>query len=71
MIDLIFEVCVQILIGLANGLGVSYRAINVYIFVILWPLVTLTLIVIVIAQARALRQAGRPPSAVEQDLKPS
>jgi len=64
MIDLIFEVCVQILIVLANGLGVSYRAINVYIFVIIWPFVTLALIITVIAQARALRRLNsqRPPA---------
>lgn len=57
MIDLIFEVCVQILVWLANGVGISYRAINVWIFVIIWPIFTLALIAIVIIQQRALRKS--------------
>ena len=66
MIDLIFEWCVQVLVWLANGLGVSYRAINVYIFVIIWPLITLALIVTVIIQARALRRANHRGNRFEQ-----
>lgn len=60
MIDAIFGLCVQILIWLANAFGVSYKAINVYIFVIIWPLLTLALIITVIVQVRALRRVGRP-----------
>ena len=71
MIDVIFELCVQILVWLANGFGVSYRAINVYIFVILWPALTLGLLVTVIVQARALRLAGRQTRAAHEDFKPS
>lgn len=44
MIDSIFDSCVRLLVVLAKSLGMSYKAINVWIFVILWPAFTLALI---------------------------
>jgi hypothetical protein len=56
MINMIFDLCVQFLIWLANGIGMTYQAVNVWIFVVIWPVFTLALIATVIAQARALHK---------------
>jgi hypothetical protein len=56
MIDAIFDKCVDLLVFLANQLGVTYEAINVWIFVIIWPIFTLALIVLVILQQLKIRR---------------
>ena len=45
MIDKTFNKCVNALETLAAKFGISYEQINVLIFVILWPAVTLGLII--------------------------
>ncbi len=40
MIDRIFDVCVELLVWLAEKCGTTYNAINVWIFCIIWPLIT-------------------------------
>ena len=37
-IDTIFRICVYILVDLADIIGISYEAINIWIFVIIQPL---------------------------------
>ena len=37
-VDIIFKICVYILVDLADLLGISYEAINIWIFVIIQPL---------------------------------
>jgi len=37
-VDAIFKICVYILVDLADLLGISYEAINIWIFVIIQPL---------------------------------
>jgi hypothetical protein len=56
MINAIFDFCKWVLIVLADLLGISYQAINVWIFVILWPLVTLALIATVLWQQVTIRR---------------
>ena len=41
MIDRIFDLCVELLERLADKLGMTYRAINVWIFCVILPLVLL------------------------------
>lgn len=43
-----FDRCVDLLEWLAKKLGISYQALNIWIFVILWPLITIGLVVTVI-----------------------
>jgi hypothetical protein len=50
MIDAIFNGCVLLLLFLADLVGVSYEAINVWIFVVIWPVCTLALITVVVLQ---------------------
>ena len=40
-IDLTFNWCVIILAWVASQLGITYEEINVYLFCIIWPLLTL------------------------------
>ena len=56
MIDIIFDVAVWLLLLLADFLGMSYEAVNVWLFVILWPLVTLVLVGMVVWQRRELKR---------------
>ena len=42
-IDQTFDICVKLLIDLANFMGISYEEINVWLFVVIWPLLSLVL----------------------------
>jgi hypothetical protein len=50
MVDAIFDGCVLLLLFLAELLGMTYKAINVWIFVVIWPMFTLALIAVVVWQ---------------------
>ena len=54
-----FNACVDLLLTLASKLGVSYNAVNVWIFCILWPLLTLGLVGTVFSQRRCIQQLRR------------
>lgn len=59
MIEIVFDLCVQVMLYLAELFGTTYKAINVWIFVILWPLATLALIGLLIWQQVRLRRLLR------------
>jgi hypothetical protein len=42
-IDVVYDFCVILLIDLARFLGITYEEINVWLFVVIWPLVSLVL----------------------------
>ncbi len=50
----IFDWCVEVLVFLAGQLGITYKEVNVWIFVIIWPVISLILIVIIIIQHRRI-----------------
>ena len=55
----LFDICVDILNWVANLFGISYEAANIWIFVIIHPLLTLVLMCAVIYQCgiiKGLRQ---------------
>ena len=60
--DGVFDACVDLLVAGASALGISYNAINVWVFCIFWPLLTLALVGTVLYQRakirRLVRQAG-------------
>jgi len=61
MIDAIFDLCVMLLIFLADLFGMTYEAINVWIFVVAWPVLTLALIAVVVWQRLKIRRLqGKP-----------
>jgi hypothetical protein len=59
LIDSCFDLCVKLLLWLADLFGVSYNTINIWIFCVLWPLFTVALILIVVQQARKIRSLKR------------
>lgn len=65
MIDQIFEACVRLLVFLANNLGLTYKAINVWIFVVVWPIATVVLIVLVFLQQLQLQKLRGPRPKAE------
>jgi hypothetical protein len=42
-IDTIFNFCVRLLYDVANILGISYEEINVWLFVVIWPITSIVL----------------------------
>ncbi len=59
MIEAIFNFCVRVLVVLADLFGTTYKAINVWIFVILWPAFTLALIAANVWQQARIRRLLR------------
>ncbi|MBI5952240.1 MAG: hypothetical protein HY865_11330 [Chloroflexi bacterium] len=56
MMDQVFDWCVNVLVYWAGILGITYKEINVWVFVIIWPIVTLLMAAVIIWQWRRIRQ---------------
>ena len=54
--DQIFDWCVNALVYWAGILGMTYKEINVWVFVIIWPIVTIIMGIIIIWQRQKIRQ---------------
>ncbi len=67
--DSAFDLCVKILIFLANLVGTTYKAINVWIFVIIWPAFTLLLIAVLLCQRRRIRELRNQVHEIERNSK--
>jgi hypothetical protein len=59
LMDSIFDWCVDVLYFLASVLGITYQEINVWIFVIIWPILTLVLIGLIVYQQIRIRRLQR------------
>jgi hypothetical protein len=59
MIDIIFSGCVRLLENLAGFLGMTYTEINVWIFVIIWPLLTLGMAIVLFVQQIRIRRLSQ------------
>lgn len=59
MIDRAFNSCVEILIWMAGLCGISYEAINVIIFCILWPTLTVWMAIMIWRQRIQIHQLKR------------
>ncbi len=59
MMDQIFDWCVAVLIYWANLFGITYKEINVWVFVIIWPILTIALVAIIIRQQQRIRQLAK------------
>ena len=59
--DQIFDWCVNILVYWAGIFGITYKEINVWVFVIIWPILTIILIGIIVMQRRMISQLSRRP----------
>ncbi len=56
IIDGLFELCVQILLCTADIFGMSYNEINIWVFCIIWPILTIFLIGLVYYQHVKIRR---------------
>ena len=54
--DQIFDWCVAVLVYWANIIGITYKEINVWVFVIIWPVLTVIMAVVIVIQWRKIRQ---------------
>ena len=59
MMDQIFDWCVNVLVCWAGILGITYKEINVWVFVIIWPILTLVLVAVIIWQQRRIQQLSK------------
>jgi hypothetical protein len=58
-INIIFYGSVEALVRLAKLLGISYQEINVWLFCVAWPLMTVLMVVIIWKQYRAIKHLRR------------
>jgi hypothetical protein len=54
--DAIFDWCVELLVYFAGVFGITYKEINVWVFVILWPILTLASIALMVWQQARIRR---------------
>lgn len=59
MIEAIFDQCVYLLVFLADQLGMTYKEINVWMFVFVWPVFTFMLIGLAALQQLWIRRLLR------------
>ena len=59
MMDQIFDWCVRVLVYWAGVIGITYKEINVWVFVIVWPILTVILIGVIVVQQRKIRQLSK------------
>jgi hypothetical protein len=62
MMDQIFDWCVDVLVYGAQIFGMTYKEINVWVFVIIWPILTVLLVGIIVMQSRTIRRLSREKS---------
>lgn len=59
MMDQIFDWCVGVLVYWAGILGITYKEINVWVFVIIWPILTVIMLSVIVIQQRKIRQLAK------------
>lgn len=59
MMDHIFDWCVKLLVDWAGIFGITYKEINVWVFVIIWPILTIILLGVIVIQQRRIRQLSQ------------
>ena len=57
--DQIFDWCVNVLVYWAGMFGITYKEINVWVFVIIWPILTIILMGILVIQRRIIHQLSK------------
>ena len=57
-VDTIFKICVYILVDLADLIGISYEAINIWIFIVIQPLLIVMFFVLWRKEKKKNKQLG-------------
>lgn len=58
-VDIVFNWCVRLLYDWATFFGITYEEINIWIFIVVWPIITVAMalwILILLRQNRRLKQ---------------
>mgnify|MGYP001765942195 CR=1 FL=1 len=63
--DAVFDWCVSLLYYLAGVLGITYKEINVWIFVILWPVLSLFMFVQIVVQGARINKLRKDIKALK------
>ena len=59
MTNNLFDLCVDLLVFLATLFGLSYEAVNIWIFCVAWPVVSLAALLYILYLRRELKHARR------------
>jgi len=54
--DAIFDWCVEVLVYFAGVFGITYKQINVWVFVVIWPILTLAMSALMVRQQVRIRR---------------
>jgi len=54
--DAIFDWCVEVLVYFAGMFGITYKEINVWVFVFIWPILTLAMSALMVWQQVRIRR---------------
>lgn len=57
-VDIVFNWCVRLLYDWATFFGITYEEINIWVFIVIWPIVTLAMaiwILLLLRQNRRLK----------------
>ena len=63
--DQIFDWCVRVLVYWAGVFDITYKEINVWVFVIIWPILTLFLLGVILWQQKRIRQLSKSNTGYE------
>tara|TARA_R110002167_G_C12707254_1_gene655219 strand:- start:34363 stop:34602 length:240 start_codon:yes stop_codon:yes gene_type:complete len=55
-IDFVFNWCVRLLYDWATFFGITYEEINIWIFIVIWPVITLAMAVWILVLLRKIRR---------------
>ena len=65
MMDQIFDWCVHVLVYWANIFSITYKEINVWVFVIIWPILTIILIALILKQRKIIQRLSKSISPLD------
>ena len=55
-VDFVFNWCVRLLYDWATFFGITYEEINIWIFIVIWPVITLAMAVLILVLLRKIRR---------------
>jgi hypothetical protein len=55
-VDIVFNWCVHLLYDWATFFGISYEEINIWVFIVIWPAITLAMAVWILVLLRKIRR---------------
>ncbi len=68
-VNFVFSLCVRLLLWLASFFGISYNTINIIIFCVIWPLLTLAMAALIVFQFFRIRKLKKKLGAMDMQKK--